>query len=267
MIAEEEIIRIRTTRNYYEILRLSKDATDSEIKSQYRKLALLLHPDKCSIEGSEETFKAVNAAYSCLSDVNLRKSYDKTGSEDNYDNFSRFDRSDEIFEMFFRRHFDHSNAESDDWEFDGDADEFAFWENYFSTGSSRRRFGTRKSEADWSSANQAANIKVNCIGCNKHMPSLDCRFDMEPFYQNIRGCRKCSKQIENLKNDFLRYRPELAVTSNEIIFAIKKRKGNKERLKAALRRDKGWNIVEINEEIICRNLSENIGFTTASVEI
>lgn len=51
--------RIRCCKDYYEILSVSKDATDSEIKKSYRKIALQLHPDKNRAPGADEAFKAV----------------------------------------------------------------------------------------------------------------------------------------------------------------------------------------------------------------
>lgn len=49
--------RIKKCKDYYEILNVTKEATDSEIKKSYKKLALLLHPDKNKAPGSAEAFK------------------------------------------------------------------------------------------------------------------------------------------------------------------------------------------------------------------
>lgn len=53
----------RSCKDYYEILSVSKDATDSEIKKSYRKIALQLHPDKNRAPGADEAFKAVGELF------------------------------------------------------------------------------------------------------------------------------------------------------------------------------------------------------------
>jgi DnaJ family protein B protein 12 len=49
--------RIKKCKDYYEILSVTKEATDSEIKKSYKKLALQLHPDKNKAPGAAEAFK------------------------------------------------------------------------------------------------------------------------------------------------------------------------------------------------------------------
>ena len=77
----DEVARVRKEKDFYRILKLEKAATNAEIKKAYRKLALLLHPDKCSEEGAEEAFKKVSTAYSCLSDPSKRRTYDVSGQD------------------------------------------------------------------------------------------------------------------------------------------------------------------------------------------
>jgi len=67
-------------RDYYEVLSVSRTATDQEIKSAYRRLAVKYHPDKNPNDASaEEKFKEAAEAYSVLSDAEQRKRYDRFG--------------------------------------------------------------------------------------------------------------------------------------------------------------------------------------------
>ena len=64
-------------RDFYEVLGVSKSASESEIKKAYRKLALQYHPDKNQGDKrSEEQFKRIADAYSVLGDANKKKKYD-----------------------------------------------------------------------------------------------------------------------------------------------------------------------------------------------
>lgn len=67
-------------RDYYEILGVSKSATDDEIKAAYRRLALKYHPDKNpGDKASEEKFKEINEAYEILSTAEKKAQYDRFG--------------------------------------------------------------------------------------------------------------------------------------------------------------------------------------------
>jgi molecular chaperone DnaJ len=67
-------------RDYYEILGVSRDASEQEVKSAYRKLALQYHPDRNpENKEAEEKFKEAAEAYSVLSDPQKRASYDRFG--------------------------------------------------------------------------------------------------------------------------------------------------------------------------------------------
>lgn len=67
-------------RDYYEILGVARDATDPQIKSAYRKLALKYHPDRNPGDAkAEEAFKEAAEAYAVISDPDKRSAYDRFG--------------------------------------------------------------------------------------------------------------------------------------------------------------------------------------------
>lgn len=69
-------------RDYYEVLGVARDASESDIKSAYRKLAVKYHPDKNpGDKGAEEKFKEAAEAYSVLSDPDKRRMFDTYGHQ------------------------------------------------------------------------------------------------------------------------------------------------------------------------------------------
>jgi curved DNA-binding protein len=68
-------------RDYYEVLGVSRDATEDQIRNAYRKLARKHHPDvNPGDKTAEEKFKELNEAYSVLSDPQKRRQYDSLGA-------------------------------------------------------------------------------------------------------------------------------------------------------------------------------------------
>ncbi|KAF5786682.1 putative Heat shock protein DnaJ, cysteine-rich [Helianthus annuus] len=70
---------VRAESDYYSVLGVSKNASKSEIKSAYRKLARSYHPDVNKEPGAEQKFKDISNAYEVLSDDEKRSIYDRYG--------------------------------------------------------------------------------------------------------------------------------------------------------------------------------------------
>jgi len=93
-------------RDYYEVLGVSRDASETEIKKAFRGLARELHPDVNDHDPeAEEKFKEAAEAYEVLSDPERRRTYDAYGREGlrsgGFDPGSGFGSIDDIFQAFF----------------------------------------------------------------------------------------------------------------------------------------------------------------------
>src|SRR5512142_2367436 len=74
------VLNTNGKRDYYEVLGVSRTASEQEIKSAYRKLALQYHPDRNpNNPDAEEKFKEASEAYSILCDAEKRAAYDRYG--------------------------------------------------------------------------------------------------------------------------------------------------------------------------------------------
>src|SRR5690606_33822711 len=95
--------------DYYEVLGVSRDATQDEIKRAFRRLAMEYHPDRNPDPGAEEKFKEINEAYEVLSDQERRQTYDRFGHAGldgtmggrGFDGFGPFGGFGDIFDAFF----------------------------------------------------------------------------------------------------------------------------------------------------------------------
>nr|XP_060624806.1 dnaJ homolog subfamily B member 12 [Anolis sagrei ordinatus]XP_060624807.1 dnaJ homolog subfamily B member 12 [Anolis sagrei ordinatus] len=116
----DAVKRVKQCKDYYEILGVSRDASDEDLKKAYRKLALKFHPDKNHAPGATEAFKAIGNAYAVLSNPEKRKQYDQFGdakispTRHSPTDFNRGFEADispeDLFNMFFGGGFPSSNV-------------------------------------------------------------------------------------------------------------------------------------------------------------
>ena len=76
-------------KHYYEILGVSRKASQDEIKKAFRKYALKYHPDRNKSSEAQEKFKEINEAYQVLSDPEKRSIYDQYGHAGINNNFNK----------------------------------------------------------------------------------------------------------------------------------------------------------------------------------
>lgn len=87
--------------DYYSLFAVSRDSIDGEeLRRSYRKLALLVHPDKNSGVNAEKAFKKLTRAYQVLTDPNLRRVYDTFGGNDDDESSSVENVVSEAMAMF-----------------------------------------------------------------------------------------------------------------------------------------------------------------------
>ena len=111
MLAEgtimEKVDNMVVKRDYYEVLGVSRNATNEDIKKAFRKLAFKYHPDHNSEDRTGEKFKEVNEAYEVLSDADKRAAYNQYGHGGAEGFFGRgfegfgFGGFGDIFDAFF----------------------------------------------------------------------------------------------------------------------------------------------------------------------
>ncbi|MEQ2303034.1 DnaJ (Hsp40), subfamily B, member 12 [Ameca splendens] len=109
--------RIKSCKDYYQILGVEKSASEDDLKKAYRKLALKFHPDKNHAPGATEAFKAIGNAYAVLSNTEKRRQYDQYGEEQTQPNRHRHHHDfeadispEDLFNMFFGGGFPSSNV-------------------------------------------------------------------------------------------------------------------------------------------------------------
>ncbi|XP_029436709.1 dnaJ homolog subfamily C member 18 [Rhinatrema bivittatum] len=118
-----EVTRIQECQDYYQILGISRDADEDDLKRAYRRLALRYHPDKNSTPGASEAFKVIANAFAVLSNPENRQRYDEYREEvplppkntqvwynHRHQNFEANMKPEELFDMFFGGRFPTGNV-------------------------------------------------------------------------------------------------------------------------------------------------------------
>ncbi len=96
-------------RDYYEILSIPRGASEEEVRSAFRRLALEYHPDRNKNADAEDRFKEINEAYQVLSDAGKRAAYDRfghagvsaNGGPRGFEGVDTFGGFGDIFDAFF----------------------------------------------------------------------------------------------------------------------------------------------------------------------
>lgn len=185
-------------RDYYEVLGISKNATDAEIKKAYRQKALKFHPDKNpGNKEAEEKFKEAAEAYEVISDPAKRQKYDQYGHDglrgSGFTDNSYHMNMDDIFSQF------------------GDIFGDAFGQ-HFGFGQSSRRSSARR-------VNRGTNLRVKVkltleeiakgvekkIKVNKHITCPTCKGTGARGGSSYSTCSKCrgTGHVTQVTNTFL----------------------------------------------------------------
>ncbi|WGI36686.1 molecular chaperone DnaJ [Mesomycoplasma lagogenitalium] len=200
-------------RDYYEVLGITKAASEKDIKMAYRKLAMKYHPDRNKEHDAEEKFKEINEAYEVLSDLKKKAQYDQYGHAafdqmsggSGFDgNFGGFEGFSDIFGDFFSS-FSGDRHSSRKRRFNGDdykaSFSISFIESILGT-SIKRKFEkfSQCSHCKGSKAESDSDIHT-CKKCNGK--GVEVKVMKTPFgaIQNSVTCSICNgsgKQITKL---------------------------------------------------------------------
>jgi curved DNA-binding protein len=152
-------------RDYYQILGVSKTATQDEIKKAYRKLAVKYHPDKNQGDKqAEERFKEISEANEVLSDPEKRKKYDKLGA-----NWKQYENAGAGNYQYSGQQGRSPGGES--YYFEGDLGDlfggaggdsgFSDFFNEFFGGESRQQGGYRRQSQSFKGNDMQADLKLS----------------------------------------------------------------------------------------------------------
>ena len=189
-------------KDYYEILGVKRDATQSEIKSAYRKLAKKYHPDVNKTPEASAKFKDINEAFEVLSDKDKRARYDSLGSNwqagANYTPPPGF----ENFGFGGNGGYSYSSSGINFEDLGGFSDFFnSLFGGGFSSASSRSRGGTNSfyedlggfsSRAGKASAKQPQKASVDLNITQEIRVSAKDIFNQKPVSVRINNLEKCT---------------------------------------------------------------------------
>ncbi len=163
-------------RDYYEVLGLTKSATQADIKSAYRKLALKYHPDRNKEVDAEEKFKEINEAYEILKDTKKKQAYDQFGHtafDPSSGGFGGHTYTDQQgpFTYTWRSGGGGSPFGNADFDFGGFSNPFDIFEQFFGGGgagfSSQRRLPTYKVQISFMEAAKGVEKEVKIDNTTK----------------------------------------------------------------------------------------------------
>ena len=130
--------------DYYQILGVTKNASQDDIKKAYKKLARKYHPDlNPNDPDAQRKFQEINEANEVLSDPEKRKKYDQYG--ENWKHADEFDAQKQQYGSHFGQNFSHDGTTYTSWSTSGDTEGFSdFFESLFgSRGKRKRSYGYR----------------------------------------------------------------------------------------------------------------------------
>jgi len=128
--------------NYYEILGVSKTATDEEIKKAYRNLAFKYHPDRNPDDKEcEEKFKRISEAYNVLSDSKKRADYDRFGTSAG-NTSSYYNNAESAYHNYYSNSYTENPFDSEDtfwkWFRNGSAGDSGNYRRYYEYNNSNK---------------------------------------------------------------------------------------------------------------------------------
>jgi len=123
-----------TKRDYYDILGVSKSASDAELKSSYRKMAMQWHPDRNKSPEAETKFKEINEAYQVLSDPKKKSTYDQFGHSAFDPATGGFGGQGGVRQGPFQYYYSTSGGQNPFGDFGGFSDPFEIFEQFFGGG-------------------------------------------------------------------------------------------------------------------------------------